>query len=433
MKKKLIVLALLVSLVFSMTACGGLVGMMADRDKDEEKTSGYDSKPPVDESMDDEVMDDELEDVENDPVDEPEKEENEQADKPELPTELSDDLYSYQVSINGEVYQFPMWAKDFKALGWTYTGTATEEDKLASYEYISAEKWEKDGVEVYTTLANLTMNSLAYDEAMVAGMDFDKYYMADCDWEIVLPKGITRGVSTKEDVLNAYGEPDDEYDGSLYWNATYETDTYSEVEIYVYKESGIVEEIEIRNIVELEGGDNTVDATVPEAVKNYKAPTELGNDLYTYNFELEGNLYTFPCPVSEFVKNGFEINEQNSEMEIGSGSYGWVELTYDGDSYRCIVDNYADYATIVENCFVTDIEYDEYGPKWDLTIPCDISNGDSEEDLLKKLEGFNYEVDEGTGSYNYYEIYAPGDEYGSSVTIRVKEGKIVGIEVEYDD
>ena len=36
-------------------------------------------------------------------------------------TGLSSDIYSYQVSIDGTVYQFPMTYADFVAAGWTYT------------------------------------------------------------------------------------------------------------------------------------------------------------------------------------------------------------------------------------------------------------------------------------------------------------------------
>ena len=418
MKKKLVMLTLILTFALSATACGGgVVGMMS---KDEEK--------PVQSQTQEEPLDEE----------EPEEdiEENvEETTKPDsstvnTPSELSDDIYSFQVSIEGTVYQFPMWASDFKALGWTLDGAP--DDTLASYQYTSAETWVKDGFEVYTTLANLTMNTLSYEDAMVAGIEFDKWNMEDCDWEVILPKGIQYGVSTRDDIIAAYGEPTDEYDGEMYYNLTYEYDLYQEIELYVYKETGVLQEIEIRNMVELEGGDNSVDPTVPEVVKNYKEPTELGDDLYVYNIEIEGNLYALPFPVSALLDNGFKIKESESDMEIGAGSYGWVELVYNNQSYSCIVNNFADYATIVDNCFITSFESDEYYAKFDVTIPGDIKRGDTEKALLDVIKDFNYEV-KTSDDYTYYSIYQPGDEYGSSFDIRVKDGVIVGIEVEYDD
>lgn len=422
MKKKLVILALLMAFVMSCTACGGgIVGMLSKDDKEP-------ASNPVQDEIDDVEIEEEIEEVEE------EEEEEEETTKPSgtvnTPSELSDDIYSFQVSIDGTVYQFPMWASDFAALGWEFDGTP--DGTLASYEYTVAETWVKDGVEVYTNLANLTMNTLAYEDAMVAGIEFDKWNMEDCDWEIILPKGVQYGVSTRDDIIAAWGDPTSEYDGDMYYNLTYEYDTYQEIDLYVYKESGVLEDIEIRNMIELEGGDNTVDPTVPEAVKNYQAPTELGDDLYVYNIEIEGNLYTLPFPVSALLDNGFTIKESGSDMEIGAGSYGWVELVYNNQSFSCIVDNYADYATIAENCFVTSFESDEYFSDFDVTIPGGLKRGDSENTLLDVIKNFNYDV-ETSGDYTYYSIYKPDDEYGSSFDIRVKEGVIVGIEVEYDD
>ncbi len=422
MKKKLVVLALLMAFVMSCTACGGgIVGMLSKDDKEP-------ASNPVQDEIDDVEIEEEIEEVEE------EEEEEEETTKPSgtvnTPSELSDDIYSFQVSIDGTVYQFPMWASDFAALGWEFDGTP--DGTLASYEYTVAETWVKDNVEVYTTLANLTMNTLTYEDAMVAGIEFDKWNMEDCDWEIILPKGVQYGVSTRDDIIAAWGDPTSEYDGSMYYNMTYEYDSYQEIDLYVYKDTGVLQEIEIRNMIELEGGDNTVDPTVPEAVKNYQAPTELGDDLYVYNIEIEGNLYTLPFPVSALLDNGFTIKESGSNMEIGAGSYGWVELVYNNQSFSCIVDNYADYATIAENCFITSFESDEYFSNFDVTIPGGLKRGDSEKTLLDVIKNFNYEV-ETSGDYTYYSIYKPDDEYGSKFDIRVKEGVIVGIEVEYDD
>lgn len=410
MKKKVTILALLMAFMLAFTACGGGVVDMMNQGK--EKTEPDDVA---------EVVEDEPE------IEEPEDEPEENVTV-NTPTELSDDIYDFQISIDGTIYQFPMWAKDFSALGWSYTGDATQ--TLSSYQYTVAETWVKDNVKVYACLANLTMNSLTYPESMVAGITLDSYYLEGSDWEIILPKGIKYGEATRDDIIAAYGTPSDEYDGELYYMMTYEYDFYQEIELYVYKDSGVLEKIDMRNMIELEGGDNSVDPTVPDVVKEYKAPTELGNDLYVYNIQLEGNLYTLPCPVSELIANGFKIKESSSEMEIGANSYGWIELTYNNQSYSCIADNYADYATIVENCFITTMESNEYGSDFDLVIPGNIKRGDSEASLLKAIKNFNYEVDaESSTYYTYYSIYAPGDEYGASFDIAVKDGVVAIIEV----
>lgn len=345
------------------------------------------------------------------------------------PTELSDDLYDFQISVDGTVYQFPMWAADFEALGWTYDGDASQ--TLSSNQYTTTERWNKGEFSVYTQLANLSMNTVGITEAMVAGITFEEYQLDGCDWEIILPKGIQYGVSNTEDVLAAYGDPTDEYDGELYYKMTYEKDFYQEIHIYVSKETNVINEIEIQNIVELEGADNSVDATVPDVVKNYKAPTALGNDLYGFDIELEGNLYTLPCPVSELLANGFTINEDNSEKAFGAQGSGWLELVYNNQKFHTIVRNYADYATTAENCFLIDIESSCFEPDYNLVIPCGIKRGDSEESVLEILKDYNYEVEQSEGSdFTYYNVFDPEGSRLQGYSIVTKEGEVVIIEAE---
>lgn len=345
------------------------------------------------------------------------------------PSELSDDLYDFQISVDGTVYQFPMWAADFEALGWTYDGDASQ--TLSSNQYTTTERWNKGEFSVYTQLANLSMNTVGMTEAMVAGITFEEYQLEGCDWDIILPKGIQYGVSNTEDVIAAYGDPTDEYDGELYYKMTYEKDFYQEIHIYVSKETNVINKIEIQNIVELEGADNSVDSTVPDVVKNYKAPTSLGDDLYGFDIELEGNLYTLPCPVSELLANGFTINEDNSEAAFGAQGSGWLELVYNNQKFHTIVRNYADYATTAENCFLIDIESSCFEPDYNLVIPCGIKRGDSEESVLEILKDYNYEVEQSEGSdFTYYNVFDPEGSRLQGYTIVTKEGEVVIIEAD---
>ncbi len=415
MKKKAILLVLMMVLMLLVTACAS--GGGRDRGKDRET-----SRDDVEETEIEEDADEEFEAEEEEKVTE--------TTPATTPSELSDDIYSFQVSVDGTVYQFPMWAKDFAALGWTYDGDDSQ--TLTSNQYTVAETWVKGDLEVYTSLINLSMNEVTYKDAAVGGITFDEYDLKDTNVQIVLPKGIQFGVSTRDDIIAAYGEPTDEYDGSMYYNMTYEYDYYQEIDLYVYKETGTLDKIEIRNFIELEGADNSVDSTVPDVVKEYQAPTELGSDLYAFNIQLEGKLYKLPCPVSVLVENGFKIVEENSQMEIGADSYGWIEFLYNNQTYRCIVDNYANYATIPDNCFVTTMESSIYGPEFDLVIPGNIKVGDAETDVVEIIKNFNYEA-ETSGDFTYYEISDPEGSSLAGYELTVKEGKVISIDVQFDD
>lgn len=350
----------------------------------------------------------------------------------ELPTELSDDLYSFQVSVNGAVYQFPMWYSDFESLGWLYKGDPSKVT-LSSNQYTAAEVWIMEKGKVYTKMANLSANSQSLDKCSVCAITFEKYNLKECDWEIIMPKGIQYGVSTTDDILAAYGDPTSDYDSDLYYKMSYEYDMYQEICFYVYKESGVLEQIEIENIIPLEGADNSVSDEVPDVVKNYVAPTELGNDLYEFNVEIDGVLYNLPCPVSELLANGFTIKEDSSASAIAAGDSDWVEFRYNNQGFRTLVRNYADYATIPENCFITVLEAYDLGDKVSFNVPCGLTIGDSEEELLKVLANYNYDLDTTSTLATYYRVYNPIGSKLDRFYFTVKDGAIYNIDVDHDE
>lgn len=429
MKKKILALLLAITCTLSMSACSNETvetGSRADEAREE-----------IEAELNEEPEESEAEE-EPDAEEEPETEEEPEEEKPEetktpakaasAPSELSDDLYDFQISIDGTVYQFPMWYSDFEALGWEYDGDNTR--TLSSNQYTTTEVWEKDGFEVYTRFANLSMNAVPFSESMVAGITLDRYYLEGCNWEILLPGGIQYGVSDADDIKAAYGDPTGDYDSDLYYKMTYESDSYSEIELYVYKDDNTLKQIDIENVVELEGADNSINEEVPDLVKNYKAPKELGDDFYAYTAQLEGNVYTLPCPVSVLLENGFTIDTANSDSEVAAGGNGWIDLKYNNQTLHTMVENFADYATIIENCFVLSMESSVNGPKFDLVFPGNIKVGDSEDAVKKATDGFNCEVETSDSGYTYYEVSDPDAGVLDRYTIIVKDGSVCTMEIE---
>lgn len=424
MKRKTMAILLALSCTLSMAACGASkeeaspVGEETDETQEQEQEPEQEEKEEeADETTDEETPDDEEKDGEK-----------KAQSSAQTPSALSDDLYDFQVSIDGTVYQFPMWFSDFEALGWEYDGDASQ--TLDSNQYTTAEVWKKDGVSVYTSFANLSMNTTPFSESMVAGITLDRYDMEDAGWEILLPGGIEWGVSNADDIVAAYGDPTDTYDGDLYYKMTYEQDYYNSVSLYVFKEGDSLQKIEIENMVEMEGADNSVDETVPDAVKAYEPPKALGDDFYAHTVQLEGTVYTLPCPVSALLENGFTINADASDSVVASQYFGWVELQYNNQEYRAIVDNYADYATTVENCFVTSMEASVNGPTFDLVFPGGIGLGSSEADVKKAVDGFDCEVDTSDSGYTYYTVEDPDSDGLCEYTITVKDKEVISLEAE---
>lgn len=349
---------------------------------------------------------------------------------------LSDDLYSFQLMIDGELYAFPMSFADFTAMGWEYDGDETE--TLSPNQYTVAERFEKDGLEIYAAIANLGINTAAYADSVIGGVSLDRFFYDDISaLDFTLPGGLKVGTATEEDIKAAYGTPTDTYEGDMYTKLTYEYDYYRQWELYVYPDSGVLEEFEVKNLVEDEEANAAAAAQVSdeptEEALAYEAPEELGEDILSFRVEYAGDLYQLPAPVSVFLENGWTVKAESSETVIVGDGYGWVSLMKDNQELRCTVRNYGPDATVIANCFVTDVETDEYGPNLALTLPGGVTMDMAEEDVAAALEGLEYELDDDSSSYAYYTVEDP-DSAWNHVTIRIDKetGKVVGIEVTYE-
>lgn len=181
---------------------------------------------------------------------------------------------------------------------------------------------------------------------------------------------------------------------------------------------------------ELEGADNSVSEEVPELVTAYQAPDALGDDFYAYTAQMEGVVYSLPCPVAALLDNGFTIVESDSDSVVEADSYGWITVRYDNQEMNVIAQNYADYATTIENCFITSMESSIYGPEFDLVLPGNIKVGSSEADVEKAVDGFSCETETSDSGYTYYEISDPALSVLDRYTITVKDGSVISVEIE---
>lgn len=344
------------------------------------------------------------------------------------PEEAAHPLSAFQVTIDDTLYKFPMWYEDFIALGWECMDDVASE--LISNSCCQAVIFSKDGIEVNVGMANLSMDTVTVDKAMIYGIRLDENVLKDANWEARLPNGIICGVSTKEDILAVYGQPAFEFNESDYYKFVYKFGGLEEYILYVSKETNILNEVELYNMILLDNPElNIINPDVPESVNDYAAPEKLSDSLYDFTILLEDNLYELPCPLTALLENGFIINEDKSDLKIGPTGSGWVELSYNNITYRAQVKNYSEYAAIVQNCFVRTIKASIFEPKFALTIPENITCGINEEELLKIINNYNYEKEE-SGDYTYYTIYNPLGSKHDHYTISVLFGKVSGIEVE---
>jgi len=127
----------------------------------------------------------------------------------------------------------------------------------------------------------------------------------------------------------------------------------------------------------------------------YSAPSELGNDLTSFNVEIEGNLYRLPAPVSAFLDNGWEITKKEVDT-IAANSNSSMSITITKNNKNCTVGliNYSDEVQTVEACYVYNINskfYNILGEALcdiDPVLPGGVTIGTSEsemKDIYKSL------------------------------------------------
>ncbi len=328
----------------------------------------------------------------------------------------------YQITIAGDTYTFPMMYDEFTSYGWILDDEEDAEDILDPYSY-SIYYFTNEEMQCSAYILNLGINTVSIDSCIVAGITIDSFYWEDIDCIVELPCGIVKDVSTLEDIEAAYGTPTSTYEGELYTEYTYQEDYNREVELTVYKESGVLEDIVIENFIEPDDYDaGEASDEVPDRILAYVKPDALSDDVSEYEMELDGEVYTIPVPVSAMIEDGWELVEDDSDSVVAAHYYGWVYLSKDNQTFSATVTNEEDYATSPENCWIEELSVGVYALELDGALPGGICIGMTEEDFLRILDeaGMDYEYND-SGDFRYYTYNAPSYGHGCEVEIYIGE------------
>lgn len=322
---------------------------------------------------------------------------------------LSDDLYDFQLQIQGDTYQFPMTYADFTALGWELSSREDPEMKFSSNSY-GFVYFNKGELSVNVDMLNLGVNECSLEDCLVAGITIDEGY-GDVDWDawnVVAPCGIAMGTANVDDIKAAYGTPSDTYESDLYTKLTYEKDIYEEIEFYVYTDGDNLRQMSLRNFVEPEGYDKgTVSGEVPEIVTSYQVPEALGTDMLDPVVEFCGDLYRLPCPVTALEENGWKMQGVSDEDFVSGGSMGFIDVMRENQSIHLSVYNMTENAVTVENCFVTELQAATYDNEAiTIKVSGDITLGAEKADLIAAAEEKGYVYEDGD---SYLTIYKNKD------------------------
>ncbi|QIK70585.1 hypothetical protein G7062_09845 [Erysipelothrix sp. HDW6C] len=346
--------------------------------------------------------------------------------------DLSDDIYDFTISIEGDVFKLPMTIADLETAGWKTSDRLTE--KIAPNEYSSSIAFRKDGKkEIRVGIDNLSQNTIEAKDGFVTRVYIDlESYKNNLAPDIMLSKGIT-GKSTQEAVIEAFGEPSYIYESDTAISLDYDMSDYSggyEFWFSNYDKKGFVlTEISIytRTLDEDQKGtlNNEVSKETPQIVKDYKKPTALGEDFREWRIKYGDNVYQLPTPVSTMIADGWILVSENDPVAAKDSKWG-VKLRNGNQSISVNVTNYDENAQLVENTFVTEFEFDDYSSK----IPFELAKGITPNSTVADVETAFGKGDFDDSDKSWVTL-SYGD-YGSSLRFIFDEtGKMISMTLDY--
>lgn len=316
-------------------------------------------------------------------------------------TRMSDNLLDYTFTLDEVVYQLPFDYTLLTENGWICTNsTSNNENEISGldtdYVYMGKND-QKISIYVY----NPSGSAAALENCQVVGISV---YNLDASFSIA--KGIEPGV-TKEEIINAFGEPNstsdtDEY-GYLYYGADYFSSTGVTFNLSIENGTAICTEIEIKNLIENTSDASQTNNSVPEYLSEYTAPEKLGDDPFSGVVKIDSDLYSFPAPLKVFVDNGWTVSSK-PDFVVSNGSED-VTITKDSCSLTLNIYNFASYQTTAENCAAIGFyAYDEEAEI--ITLPGNISTKTTDAEIA---ELFKDKEDVSIYDSEYYKSYSYSD------------------------
>lgn len=142
-------------------------------------------------------------------------------------SELGEEWSSYTVQINNKVVALPCEIADLEAAGLKLDTEYTPKDYVVNAnEYEIAYFIDNKGNEIMVDMVNSDDKAKSVAECVVGSISVNDYDLDEGGLDIVFPGGIQMG-STREEVIAAYGETDDVYEGdSMHMYTWYNKESY---------------------------------------------------------------------------------------------------------------------------------------------------------------------------------------------------------------
>ena len=312
--------------------------------------------------------------------------------------EISDELFDYTFELDGVIYQLPMSYQNFVDSGWELIRGEDEEEKLNGYSYYSV-RFVRNNKTMYVDIVNMGGHARAIKDCVIGSVTIYE----DTAESFTMSKGITFACTT-DDIEDAFGIPDSSSSSSV----TYREDDYKKVAFNFY--NGVLSGVTFYCYESIGDDITVVSEERPEYLADYVAPKELGTDMTVPMFELDDVVYQLPCPLSEFINNGWKIASK-SVNSLGAGNHlgSAIEIKKDGVKLDVGLINFSDFEVYIENCAVYDISISTYDLKNVANdyakLPNEITFYSSDEDISSVCKEFEVTDSTYSKSYTYQDYY----------------------------
>ena len=233
------------------------------------------------------------------------------------------------IELEGKKYTLPMPISELLADGYYVDADLDTEIGGLTYTWCHLSKEEGSYGGLTIDVFNGSGNTKPLSECMVSGID-----VASSDLEnfsFALGNGLKPG-DLPETVEQIMGTPTNQSDSDTSLTYYYgEGRRTGQITFSWWKEDGEFDGSSQLSVEYFAEEQTSTSTEVPEYLSEYKAPTEMGEDFDSGTITLDGVIYQLSCPVSEFVKNGWTIDDDDEVMADRTGivylTKGGVEIT----------------------------------------------------------------------------------------------------------
>lgn len=323
---------------------------------------------------------------------------------------MSDELTDFTFSLEGEVFQLPFALSELTDRGWTIYSSYCDYDTIIAGDSRESFTMTKRGRDIDIYVYNYSGNARRLEECPVGAIEVEAGDYLD----FTIAKGLTPE-STEEEITEALGIPDDGYTSESYISMSYLVDGTDNngAHFHISVDDPEYSSLALSNYIKLPADETETVAEYPEYLRSYQAPTELGLDLFSGTFVIEGDLYRLPAPVSVFEENGWAISR--GPGYVASGNTDYLYLKRDDVDLYLNISNFSPYQTTASNCAVTGFFID-YVDEVQLELPGGLTLGTPAAQLDTLItEAFDSYSGHGYINYSYYEF----DPWDLSINIDV--------------